>query len=388
MNIAQSVQQHRRLLAACALSAVIGGGLVYLACVPGAATERVIVELADGRHIDALHAPPEQFSWQRQPLPVFPMPPYARHLEGVKIVLDPGHGGRADRKNWKRGPTGLREAEVNLRVAQFLREFLVAAGADVRLTRETDVYLAEKDADDLRLRAEVANKFGADLFISLHHNAAESPKANYTAVFYHGEPDHSPASLAAGRWVLSGLQDAMRLEQQLDCGLQSDYVIYPPPKNDGFAVLRHARVPAILTESSFHSNPDEEQRLRDPLYNRREAYGVFLGLARWAEAGLPRVSLLMPTDGRIEAGQALLLKVDDGLSGRGGMGASQSKIPLDSIIVRFNGQSIGADYDAKQRSLAVALPRDTSQPGSNRLYVNFQNIFGQPVLHPWIELRY
>ena len=61
--------------------------------------------------------------------------------------------------------------------------------------------------------------------------------------------------------MLSGLNDALRLEQHLPCGVVSDYAIFPAK---GFRVLREAYVPAVLSEASFHSNPEEEQRLRDP----------------------------------------------------------------------------------------------------------------------------
>lgn len=87
-------------------------------------------------------------------------PAYAGFLEGVKICLDPGHGGDAHLRGFKRGPTGVREAEMNLRVAQFLRELLEEAGAEVLLTREGDEDVS------LRRRAEIANDWGADLFIS------------------------------------------------------------------------------------------------------------------------------------------------------------------------------------------------------------------------------
>lgn len=362
-----------------------------LAWAPEAPAPRVLVEAEreDGKVelVDPVALAPEAFDWRRQPRAEFPIPPYARFLDGVKIVIDPGHGGRGHRKGWKVGPTGLREAEVNLRVALFLRDFLRSAGAEVLMTRESDRYLHSGEGEDLRRRAALANEARADLLISIHHNAAGNPEANYTAVFYHGEPDESTASLAAARWVLSGLQDALRLERTLESGVQSDHVIHPPPDNDGFAVLRHARVPAILTEASFFTHPAEEQRLRDPLYNRREAYGLFVGLARWAQAGLPRVRLLEPRDGRVGPSSEVVVRLDDGLSGRGGMGARREKILLSSVVVQLNGRPLGSEFDARARKLHLRIPPDAVRRGANTLYVNFRNIFGQPVLHPEIELR-
>lgn len=333
--------------------------------------------------LDPLRAAPGAFRWSEPPPPMFPIPPYAAHLAGAAIVLDPGHAGQVDKGgDWKRGPTGLREAEVNLRVAHFLREFLLAAGADVTMTREDDVERGLSDPEDLSQRIALANELRADLFLSIHHNGGP-PEANYTTVFYHGRPDHSPASLAAGRHLVTGLNDALRLEQHVGCALVSDYTIY---RGEGFRVLREALVPAVLSEASFHSNALEEERLRDPLYNRREAYGLFLGLARWAQAGLPRVRLVERSGGARGAGDRLLIALDDGLARRGGLGAGERKILPDSLVVRLDGNPLRYEVDWGKNQLKAVLPKEANRKPA-RLYVDFTTVFGQHVLHPWIELR-
>jgi hypothetical protein len=270
---------------------------------------------------------------------------------------------------------------VNLRVAQYLREFLVAAGAKVVLTRDTDKNLDLPDKEDLRARAEVANHARADLFLSIHHNAVDDSNVNYTALFYHSSPDYSPASLCAARHLLIGLNDALRLESHLECAVLSDGILY----DNGFAVLREADVPAVLSEASFHSNPQEEARLRDPVYNRREAYGMFLGLARWAQAGLPRVRLVKVENGTGRSGDKAIVALDDGLSGRGGWGAAQAKLLTESIVVKLDGRSVSYTREPDERQLRITLP---GRPGGSRgtLYVDFENIFGQHVLHPRMEL--
>ena len=105
----------------------------------------------------------------------FAIPPYARYLEGIKICLDPGHGGLAHLPNYKRGPTGFREAEANLRVALYLSEFLTEVGAIVFMTRTNDSFVSISD------RSEIANKNAVDFFISLHHNFFSNPETNYTS---------------------------------------------------------------------------------------------------------------------------------------------------------------------------------------------------------------
>lgn len=337
-------------------------------------------------HSNAVHAPPTAFAWNDPPAPSFAIPPFASHLKGLTIVLDPGHVGQTEKgkpKGWKRGPTGLREAEANLRVAQFLREFLETAGANVILTRDRDVDLGLPDDVDLRQRADIGNRADADLFLSIHHNAAASPNANYTTVFYHGGEDRSPASLPAARHILAGLNDALRLEQHLGCAVTSDYALHD---GDGFAVLRMSKGPAVLSEASFHSNPEEEQRLRDPLYNRREAYGLFLGIARWAQAGLPSVRLVQPADGRLQRGKQVVLSFDDGVSRRGGLGSQTPKILEDSVVVYLGGERVEATVDAKRCEIRFTPP-ESAIGKQSVAYVDFETVTGQHVLRPWIPFK-
>lgn len=331
---------------------------------------------------DPVNAPPSAFAWRSLPEPDFPIPPYAQFLSEARIVLDPGHGGRKDLKprGWKTGPTGLREAEVNLSVALFLAEFLKAAGAEVLLTRTTDDFLDKNESADLRARAELANEWPADAFISIHHNAVSRPHVNYSLVFYHGDGQAYPASLTLGHQLLMGLQDALRLEQQVPCALLSDTLMY----DNGFGVLRAARTPAVLLEASFFTNPEEEARLRQPLYNRREAYGIFLGLARWAQAGLPRMRPASGTSTTVSPGDVLRIELLDGLSHRP-LVRNHEKLVIDSLFVRLNNTPLAAHFDAGKRLLEVPIPSDLS-PGRQMLRVDFVNLFGQPPIDPYLPL--
>ncbi len=363
------------LALACVAIAGIAGGFALRSCM--APDERTQATTARRSLRDPLHTPAGEYTWTELPTAEFPIPPYARYLAGVRIVVDPGHGGRAYKQGWKVGPTGLREAQVNLRVALMLKEFLAAVHADVILTRERDEFLAKSESDDLARRAALANQRRADLFLSIHHNAAGRPEANRTEVYYHGTPDHSPASLDAARYLVSGLNQALRLEQHLPCPLLSDT---NRVASGGFAVLRLSDVPAVLVESSFFTNPLEEQKLRDGAYNRREAYGLFVGLARWAHAGLPRVSLLEPADARAGRGDVLVVELADGLSDRA-LDQGHAKIRFDSILVKLDGAALAGEVDQLRRRLYVPVPGD-ARVGAHELYVNFATITGQHVLHP------
>ncbi len=313
-----------------------------------------------------------------------PLPPYARYLAGMRICLDPGHGGDANRPNYKRGPTGLREAEVNLRVGLILRDLLQASGATVIMTRQSDVSLAPDDEDDLRLRAEMANRNDCDVLLSIHHNAADNPQTDYTSVWYHGDVDHNPASLDLGRAVAVAMLDELRLDEA-GVPLLSDKVVYA---KSGFRLLRLAGVPAVISEASFHSNPAEEQRLRDPDYNRREARALFIGLARYAMGGVPRARLIKPADGRVpESGDAeVVIQLDDGLRKRNNWRADQRLILKNSLIVWVGDTRWPCMYDEKTNRVSLYLP-PKRRPGALLIGVQFENLFKHSNTRPWLRLR-
>lgn len=321
---------------------------------------------------------PDDYARSRIGSAEFSIPPYAKHLRGVKIALDPGHGGDAHQRGFKRGPTGVREAEMNLRVAQYLRDFLVHVGADVRLTRESDVDLS------LEARAAVANDWPADLFISLHHNAIDNkPQTNYTTVWYHDTVDHHPSSLDLARFLCDGLYDAIALPQVTDVPLKTDKLMYAA----GFGVLRSCRVTAALTETSFYTNPEEEQRLRDPAYNLRESYGLFRALAKYAAAGLPRATLVEPADGRVSLGgpRWLTFVLDDGLRARKAWGHERPMILADSVVVRLNGERLPHEFTNDGYRVTAPLP-PTLSPGAHRVEIQFQNMNKNSVLSPYFTI--
>ncbi|MEX0593838.1 MAG: N-acetylmuramoyl-L-alanine amidase [Balneolaceae bacterium] len=178
------------------------------------------------------------------------------------VVIDPGHGGTAETDSYRVGPSGEREEWVNLRVSRELKTMLESEGVDVRLTRVGDV------AVPLRDRAILAVNEKADLFISIHHNATADPNVNFPIVYYHGSSRENPESVRFGTAVICELQQAL-YDDQTAMSLVSDKTIFP---GSGTAVLRHSQgIPGIIAEASFFTHPPEEQRLKDPDYNRAEA---------------------------------------------------------------------------------------------------------------------
>jgi len=313
-----------------------------------------------------------------------PRHPAEKYLEGWYIVLDPGHGGRADAAGYKRGPTNVREAEMNLRVAKLLRKLLEDAGAYVTLTREGEVSEAADDRlkDTHKRRADIANflerpdgKVGADLFISLHHNASSRPEANYPSVWFHGEADWSEASLDPARYVGHRLGADLRCsEVGLTSVLMSDQQMY----KKGFAVLRHAQVPAFLTESSFFSEPAEEQRLRDAVYNLREAYAIYSGLVEYAYGGrptqtTPEVSL---------EGQTLTITTTLSENLPEWWGHERQRTLSSTIAVFVNERQVLAEFNPKNKRLTavVQLDSDASEAEAIGLRIHHANMYKH---HNW-----
>ncbi len=197
---------------------------------------------------------------------------YSPYLNKRKFFLDPGHGGN-DRKN--KGYQGLAvEADVNLRVALYLRSFLEEAGADVFMSRVTDKTV------ELKERSELANNSIADIFMSIHHNAPPQQGddyTNYTSTYYHAKEtdyEYEPCQRDLARYVERDLAYSMRNSGgpgSFD-GTYSDYNIYP---GEGFSVLRKTKIPAILVECGFHTHHLEEKLLAIDKFNQIEAWGIF-----------------------------------------------------------------------------------------------------------------
>lgn len=296
------------------------------------------------------------------------IPPYSRFLKGYKICLDPGHGGQGHILDYKRGPTGLREAEINLKVAFYLRELLEKAEATVILTREDDSYIS------LAKRSDISNENSADFFISIHHNGLDNnPEVNYTSTWYHGDADESRPSLDLARYVQQGVSDAIRLPKSPSTGLYSDRLVVA----SGFGVLRLTNCPAVVCEASFYTNPEEEARLRNDDYLKEEAYGYFLGIARYVEAGFPRGVLMSPLHESVIQTKTptIKLQVQDGIHERGAWMLKRQQIYSDSIQVKINDVLYPFNYDRETDIITLKIKEPLSN-GIQYVQTELVNYYG------------
>jgi N-acetylmuramoyl-L-alanine amidase len=202
----------------------------------------------------------------------------ASGLSGRRIVIDPGHGGMF---RGAIGVHGLTEAEVNLGVALELDSLLESKGAIVFMTRKTDRdFVSPADSSlkfDLTQRVALANAFQPDLFLSIHHNADArgAHDVNETQTYYKLGDDGPSLDAASDvhRYLVRNL------------GIERQRIL---PGN--YFVLRSCDAPALLTESSYLTNPDVEAKLTLAEKRRLEAEALYLGLAHYFARRVPVIA--------------------------------------------------------------------------------------------------
>lgn len=226
------------------------------------------------RHVPLESASPISFSTETKQ--TFEVSGRSKTFTGWHICLDPGHGGSA---TGAIAPVnGLRESDVNLRIALEVRRILEEHGVRVTLTRDTDKSLADNPSDDLSRRPALAEQTEADLFVSLHHNAdivAHSQK-NGLEVYY--KLQDSGASLDLAQCLVAPL-----VKQ-----LSHVYNTSPQVLPGNYKVLRLSRLPAVLLESSYMTCDANAKFLSSPRGINQEAEGIAEGLLQYIRMSPPR----------------------------------------------------------------------------------------------------
>jgi N-acetylmuramoyl-L-alanine amidase len=199
------------------------------------------------------------------------------HLSGKKIFIDPGHGARGN-FDGRKGPTGLREEEVNLRVGLILRAMLIAAGADVKIVRDRDVDISLED------RVKAAKEYKPDIFISIHHNGSARPAdkgLNFASILLWGNRENNPASCDLGEKLLEETRKVIP-----SANLVSDYSVF---RETGALVLRETGdlCPGVLGEFGFFSDRTHEAKLKTEEYNVTEAECYFNAISDFFKRGVP-----------------------------------------------------------------------------------------------------
>lgn len=173
------------------------------------------------------------------------------------VVIDPGHGGV---DVGAVGVSGSYEKDFNLSLALKVQEALdLDERISVYLTRDDDTYISQKSKD----RSKFANDLGADLFISIHANAFVDSQASGTETYYH-------------RRRMKELAETIHDHVVQTTGFQ-DREIKRKPLN----VIRDTKMPAILLEIGFLSNPDEELILMSESFQEEVARAIRDGIVEY-----------------------------------------------------------------------------------------------------------
>ena len=171
----------------------------------------------------------------------------------MKIVIDPGHGGN---DSGAVGPSGLNESEVVLDIALGLADALKHLELETRLTRTSEVFV------ELAERCNIANDWGADFFVSIHANSNGPGVAGLETLY----------CSSAGEAFAAPIQQSMVLATgDLDRGLKYRSDLY---------VLNGTKMPSILAEVGFISNPDTEALFKSGRYRHLIADAIAAGIAR------------------------------------------------------------------------------------------------------------
>ncbi|NHR06881.1 AMIN domain-containing protein [Chromobacterium haemolyticum] len=224
----------------------------------------------------------------------------------IIVMLDPGHGGEDPGAV---GLNGTREKDVVLRIGKQLKR-LVDAESNMKayMTREEDVFIP------LGVRVAKARKLNADLFVSIHADAAPNRAARGSSVFALSEKGATSAFAKA----LAQSQNDADLIGGVKIGSKDKYLAHTlldltqtATINDslklgktvlghlgglnklhksaveqaGFAVLKAPDIPSILVETAFISNPEEEQRLLSSDFQQQMANAIFTGMKGYFSQG-------------------------------------------------------------------------------------------------------
>lgn len=214
------------------------------------------------------------------------------------IIIDAGHGGDDPGAV---GKTGTLEKDITLDIANSLRDSLRQhQGLHVSMTREEDRFVSLKD------RADMANKKGADLFVSVHVNYLPKRTLDIIETYYFGASKDRDAlmlaekenvgsgfSLSEYNHIIKRINDTLKLQESslIASSIQRNlYANMKTVNNDvkdygvkraPFVVLLGTEMPSVLVEVACLSNAEEEARLRDPQYRKDIAKYIEEGILQY-----------------------------------------------------------------------------------------------------------
>lgn len=186
------------------------------------------------------------------------------------IIIDAGHGGF---DGGAVASDGTPEKDINLSIAQNLRDFLLPLGLDIVMVRDTDTGTEDPTADtirqkknsDLKNRLKLMNKYSNAIFISIHLNKFPQSEPNGAQVFY-------TPNVAEAKFLAEEIQ--ANIQKQLQ---PNNTRVIKQATSDTY-LLDNAKVPAVIVECGFLSNPGDLNRLKNEEYQAKMAFTIACGL--------------------------------------------------------------------------------------------------------------
>lgn len=176
----------------------------------------------------------------------------------ISIMIDPGHGGDDPGTMSET----LDERDVTLAIALMARDYLKECNVNVLMTREDDTFINKYD------RAELANEKNVDYFVSIHCNYLEdNPEISGVETYYMKNSG-------------SGKEFAEEVHRNILAvtGANDMYV-----RENDYVVIKNTSMPAILIETGYLSNKEDEEKLSDESYRKKMAYAIAKGIVEYLQ---------------------------------------------------------------------------------------------------------
>ena len=188
--------------------------------------------------------------------------------KNICVVIDAGHGG-AD--PGKVGINDQLEKDINLEIAQMLKQFLQAEGITVVMTREGDGGLYDENASnkkvqDMKRRLAIIEEADPVLVVSIHQNSYHEEYVKGAQVFYYETSQNS-------KQLAEIIQEQLR---SLDSDTKRE-----AKGNDSYFLLKKTSKPIVIVECGFLSNREEAAELSTPLYQEKMAWNIHMGVMKY-----------------------------------------------------------------------------------------------------------
>lgn len=197
-------------------------------------------------------------------------------IDTTCILIDAGHG---EPDGGAVSVDGVKESDLNLQIANKLKDELTSKGYKVMMTREDENNISGLNEDstirsiksqDINNRVNLANSCGADFMISIHMNKYEDPKYFGWQTFY---SKNSEQGKRLAECIQSGIKETTGIENKREA-----------LKIEGIKIIDKTTIPAVIVECGFLSNPDECVKLQDSDYQFKIVEGIIAGVEQFLKA--------------------------------------------------------------------------------------------------------